>query len=146
MLSPGKYVGTFQAYDAVQRRPAGSLAALPEARRAKYPTLHEELMDVAKLRKSLNMSQEEFWGRIGITQSGGSRYESGRRVPEPVRLLLVLAYGRAKDRDAALRHLRAGLKTETSPPIRPAHGAASNAAGAGLGGSTGAALPHLRTQ
>ena len=43
------------------------------------------------IRRRLGMNQQEFWGRIGITQSGGSRYEGGREVPEPVRLLLAIA-------------------------------------------------------
>lgn len=34
----------------------------------------------------------DFWSRIGVTQSGGSRYESGRNMPKPVRELLRLVH------------------------------------------------------
>ena len=44
------------------------------------------------LRKRLKMNQSEFWSRIGVTQSGGSRYESGRALPKPVRELVRLVY------------------------------------------------------
>ncbi len=36
------------------------------------------------------MSQYNFWKRLGITQSCGSRYEAERAVPRPVQLLLAL--------------------------------------------------------
>jgi hypothetical protein len=54
------------------------------------------------------MNQAEFWGRIGVTQSGGSRYESGRDMPQQVTLLLHLSYGteqQAKDLMDWLRNL-----------------------------------------
>ena len=35
----------------------------------------------------------KFWSRVGVTQSGGSRYESGRNIPRPVQMLLRIAYG-----------------------------------------------------
>ena len=38
------------------------------------------------------MNQEQFWTQIGVTQSGGSRYESGREMPKPVRELLRLVH------------------------------------------------------
>jgi len=38
------------------------------------------------------MNQEEFWTKIGVTQSGGSRYESGRDMPKPVLELLRLVH------------------------------------------------------
>ncbi len=52
------------------------------------------------------MNQQEFWSRIGVTQSGGSRYEAGRAMPKPVRELLRLVHvegvslSRAKARGA----------------------------------------------
>lgn len=45
-----------------------------------------------EIRRRLGLNQEEFWGRIGVTQSGGSRYESGRNMPKPVRELLRLVH------------------------------------------------------
>lgn len=48
---------------------------------------------VLELRKSLDMNQMTFWTQLGVTQSGGSRYENGRAIPKPVKLLLKLIYG-----------------------------------------------------
>lgn len=48
--------------------------------------------DSRDIRKKLHMNQSEFWSRIGVTQSGGSRYESGRSLPKPVRELMRLVY------------------------------------------------------
>lgn len=45
-----------------------------------------------KMRQKAGMNQGEFWGVFGVTQSGGSRYESGRRIPKPVRMLLAGAW------------------------------------------------------
>lgn len=44
------------------------------------------------IRRRLGMNQQEFWGRIGVTQSGGSRYESGRSMPKPVQELLRVVH------------------------------------------------------
>lgn len=44
------------------------------------------------IRHKLRLNQQEFWSRIGVTQSGGSRYESGRSMPKPVRELLRLVH------------------------------------------------------
>ena len=49
-----------------------------------------------KLRDSLRLNQAEFWGRIEVTQSGGSRYENGRPMPRPVRNLLGIVYLKEK--------------------------------------------------
>jgi predicted transcriptional regulator len=48
--------------------------------------------DVCELRRRLGLNQHKFWTPIGVTQSGGSRYESGRNMPKPVRELVRLAY------------------------------------------------------
>jgi len=60
-----------------------------------------------KLRKSMHMSQAEFWTRIGITQSGGSRYEAGRNIPSPAQLLIRLAYGNDAESRTIMERLRA---------------------------------------
>ena len=44
------------------------------------------------IRLRLGLNQQEFWTKIGVTQSGGSRYESGRDMPKPVRELLRLVH------------------------------------------------------
>lgn len=44
------------------------------------------------LRKTLGLNQQAFWSQVGVTQSGGSRYESGRSMPHPVRELVRLVF------------------------------------------------------
>ena len=44
------------------------------------------------IRKKLGLNQMDFWSQIGVTQSGGSRYESGRSISKPVRELLRLVF------------------------------------------------------
>ncbi len=63
-------------------------------------------INVRALRAQLQMNQDVFWRRVGITQSGGSRYESGRRLPAPVRMLVDLAYAPVKQSNATLHKLR----------------------------------------
>ena len=45
-----------------------------------------------EIRRQLGLNQHEFWSRIGVTQSGGSRYESGRNMPRPVQELLRVVH------------------------------------------------------
>lgn len=61
---------------------------------------------ILSLRVRLGMNQAQFWGRIGVTQSGGSRYESGRKIPAPTALLLNLTY----DKEPAALELLARLR------------------------------------
>jgi transcriptional regulator with XRE-family HTH domain len=51
-----------------------------------------EKIDARDIRKKLGLNQQQFWSKIGVTQSGGSRYESGRNMPKPVRELLRLVH------------------------------------------------------
>ncbi|WP_338809127.1 helix-turn-helix domain-containing protein [Neisseria leonii] len=51
-----------------------------------------EIENIREIRKNLGMNQQEFWSLLGVTQSGGSRYESGRNMPKPVRELLRLVH------------------------------------------------------
>ncbi len=44
------------------------------------------------IRQTLSMNQHDFWSKIGVTQSGGSRYETGRAVPKPTATLVTLTY------------------------------------------------------
>ena len=53
-------------------------------------------VDTRKLRQALGLNQAEFWERLEVTQSGGSRYENGRAMPRPVRRLLGLVYLKEK--------------------------------------------------
>lgn len=51
-----------------------------------------EKIEPREIRRKLGLNQQEFWSRVGVTQSGGSRYESGRNMPKPVRELLRLVH------------------------------------------------------
>jgi transcriptional regulator with XRE-family HTH domain len=54
--------------------------------------MFEKIRNPREIRQRLGLNQQEFWGAIGVTQSGGSRYESGRNIPKPVRELLRLVH------------------------------------------------------
>lgn len=70
----------------------------PAGRRPKAVKLN--LADIAAYRRMRGENQAQFWTRFGVTQSGGSRYESGRALPKPVRILLTLfAEGKLTDDD-----------------------------------------------
>lgn len=53
-----------------------------------------------QLRISKRESQSTFWARFGVTQSSGSRFETGLGVPRPVAILVKLyVNGRLNDLD-----------------------------------------------
>ncbi len=58
----------------------------------------------AELRKSAGASQTEFWKKFGVSQSAGCRYESGRNMPTPLRVLMQAWIDKLVD-DAALARL-----------------------------------------
>ncbi|SMB27800.1 Transcriptional regulator, XRE family [Sterolibacterium denitrificans] len=51
-----------------------------------------EKIDAREIRRKMGMNQQQFWSKLGVTQSGGSRYESGRNIPRPVQQLLRLVH------------------------------------------------------
>lgn len=51
-----------------------------------------EKIEAREIRHKLGMNQQQFWSQLGVTQSGGSRYESGRNMPRPVQHLLRLVH------------------------------------------------------
>lgn len=53
---------------------------------------NEKAIEPREIRRKLGLNQQQFWSKIGVTQSGGSRYESGRNMPRPVRELLRLVH------------------------------------------------------
>lgn len=60
---------------------------------------------VMSLRKQHGLRQEDFWGRIGISKSAGSRLERNQRnLSKPLMMLIGLAFGPRPE--AALRNLR----------------------------------------
>lgn len=57
-------------------------------------------LDLRQFRMSKRESQEKFWGRFGVTQSSGSRFETGLSIPAPVAILLKLyVNGKLSDGD-----------------------------------------------
>lgn len=58
----------------------------------------------SELRKSAGMNQTDFWKKFGVTQSGGSRYESGRSMPTPLKILVQAWIDKLVD-DVALAKL-----------------------------------------
>jgi transcriptional regulator with XRE-family HTH domain len=54
--------------------------------------LFERIKNPREIRQKLGLNQDEFWQKIGVTQSGGSRYEAGRDMPKPVAELLRLVH------------------------------------------------------
>ena len=54
---------------------------------APWPAAPHELR---RLRIRKRESQEKFWSRFGVTQSSGSRFETGVMIPPPVAILLRL--------------------------------------------------------
>lgn len=63
------------------------------------------LKDIKAYRLSRGENQTQFWTRFGVTQSGGSRYESGRELPTPTAILL-LAYAEGILNEKCLEKLR----------------------------------------
>jgi DNA-binding transcriptional regulator YiaG len=62
------------------------------------------------MRKKSGLNQLDFWQRFGITQSGGSRYETGRALPKPAKILLALYLsGKITDEDLAAGRKAAGI-------------------------------------
>lgn len=71
----------------------------------KVPTYNSDRALKERIGRSEN--QATFWRRLGVTQSGGSRYESGRNPPKAVRMLMALEAG-----TAAIDDLRQGRLAE----------------------------------
>ena len=56
--------------------------------------------ELKQFRISKRESQAIFWGRFGVTQSSGSRFETGLGIPPPVAILLKLyVNGKLSDGD-----------------------------------------------
>ena len=72
-----------------------------------------DLKNLADYRRAPGLNQSGFWSRYGVTQSGGSRYESGRDLPTPVAILVWLREtGRLSDAD--LEAARKGVEKGTA--------------------------------
>ena len=76
-------------------------------KKASAPKKPALISDYRKLRRQLDLNQSEFWSHLGVTQSGGSRYEASiRRVPKLVAMLAVIAYGTQEQANAMIAALR----------------------------------------
>ena len=62
--------------------------------------------DLKAIRQKRGMNQSQFWQPLGVTQSGGSRYESERDMPKPVGSLVTIAYGTPAQLFKELQRLR----------------------------------------
>jgi len=51
-----------------------------------------EQIGARQVRRRVGMKQKRFWSRLGVSQSGGSRYESGHGMPPEVTQLLRLVH------------------------------------------------------
>jgi len=52
----------------------------------------QKTVNPAAIRSRLGLNQSEFWNRIHVTQSGGSRFENGRPLSRAVRAMLGYVY------------------------------------------------------
>ena len=65
-----------------------------------------KITDHREHRKRLGLNQQKYWAALGVTQSGGSRYESDRNIPEPVQRLADLIHLPEKQSSALLGEMR----------------------------------------
>lgn len=49
-------------------------------------------LNIREIRRATGLNQHQFWSALGVTQSGGSRYENGRNVPRTVQALVNVTY------------------------------------------------------
>jgi len=62
----------------------------------------DALGDIRAHRKLAGANQQTFWTSYGVTQSGGSRYETGRGMDKPLKALIALrASGKIDAEDLA---------------------------------------------
>jgi hypothetical protein len=62
-------------------------AGKKSSKKAAIANLATTLREARQARKE---SQSRFWGRFGVTQSRGSRFELGNEIPSPVSILIKL--------------------------------------------------------
>ena len=81
----------------------------------KAPKLAPVTGDAAlAMRQKAGLNQSRFWSAVGVGQSAGSRYESGRNIPRPVQMLLRIAYGTKAQAAKQLEALRPSVGAESS--------------------------------
>src|SRR3954452_4237466 len=108
--------------------------------------MFDKIQNPREIRLRLNLNQQEFWGQIGVTQSGGSRYESGRDMPKPVRELLRLVHVEQIDLSQVKRvdfEIISYLKTSHPDLYRTLRRAVKGRHAAGADSAVTAATPPL---
>ena len=88
-------------------------------KKASAPKKPALISDYRKLRRQLDLNQSEFWSRLGVTQSGGSRYESGRNIPASVRALTIMVFGAEQHARQQLEALRNPGSRKVNKPKQP---------------------------
>ncbi|HTH61308.1 MAG TPA: XRE family transcriptional regulator [Paraburkholderia sp.] len=68
-------------------------AGMPTATNGELSSVIDRVLIIA-YRKKKRESQRRFWARFGVTQSRGSRFESGAEIPAPVSILLGLYFNK----------------------------------------------------
>ena len=48
--------------------------------------------EIKAIRQNQCLNQSEFWEAVGVTQSGGSRYENGHTIPTQILELIRIIY------------------------------------------------------
>lgn len=67
-------------------------ANIQGSHKTKVTHMASDDFQVKAFRKALKLNQSEFWKPLGVGQSLGSRYEHGRRIPNPTRILMTIVY------------------------------------------------------
>lgn len=67
--------------------------------------IHITGLDMLNKRTSMGLNQTQFWAAVGVHQSTGSRYESGRDIPRPTQICLAAKYGDKRQKRKALEIL-----------------------------------------
>ena len=81
---------TFQAGAALVERSESAHEPAQRALADSTPAPLSPHAELKRFRLSKRESQEKFWGRFGVTQSSGSRFETGLGIPAPVAILVKL--------------------------------------------------------
>lgn len=75
-------------------------------------------MSIRDLRNQTGMNQTDFWRRLNVTQTGGSRYECGRPMPTSIQVLLKLVYGTDFEASDELNKLRSWREVSSQNSIQ----------------------------
>ena len=119
---------TMTIFEAGQEAYLMSEAAVGEPTKAN-PVLEQDVTNDPTLLRGIRLAKREtqhrFWARFGVTQTRGSRFELGQRLPPSVVILLRLYLnGVIGDEDlwCARRKRRTAVRRQqTSPPNRKAN-------------------------